>query len=454
MRAYSFSLLKAVFAGVIAGQLVATAGPGFSLIKRKTIDLEVRKPALVRLANTSLAFTGNVSNPEYHPVLESLLTMLATEIVKHEKSLVVKASPKEAEWTLFMNVTGYSATSPQKGTQRSGNTTTVTDHWTGSLNVAYRVLDQKGRVHDADNVSVNYEKTSVEGASKGTNVFTGMTKRIPGMHSTDAAPQSVEDLKQILIKKVLNEVGAKLGNTSVSLPVKVATGEDHLNRAETFMSQRLWSRALQELESATPFPNSDDESYRLYDLGLVYEAMSYDAKTYKDQRANLFQAQELYDKAMETNRKEKYFVETVARLRDSIARYKTLDDQQSQDAKLTAPTRTNPPQPSLMPSPAEARGAARSSSAPASEVTSGKANTAADIIKLYHSNIPKEQIIEIIQSAPLDFNPVDIPTVLALKQANLPIELQNEMRKKVGAAPLRTAKPAAAGSASKKAPPK
>jgi hypothetical protein len=443
-------MLKVVLAVMIASQFVATAGPGFSMIHRKNIELEVRKPALVRLANTSVAFTGNVTNPEYHAVLESLLTMLATEIVKHEKSLVVKQSPKDAEWTLFMNVTGYSAPNPRKDTQRSGNTTTVTDQWTGSLNVAYRVIDQKGRVHDADNVAVKYDKTSVEGASKGANVFTGVTKRIPGLRNNDVVPHSNEELKQILIQKVLEEIGSKLGNTSVALPVKVATGEDHLNRAETFMSQRLWSRALQELESANAFPNPEDESYRLYDMGLVYEAMSYDAKTYKDQRANLFQSQEMYDKAMEMNRKEKYFVETVARLRDSIARYKTLDEQQKQDVRVSTPA---PPPASPAPNrpPSDVKVGARGNG-PTSGVTAPNANTAADIIRLYKSDIPKQQIIEIIQSAPLDFNPVDIPTVLALKEARVPIDLQNEMRKKVGAPPIRVTKAAGGSSAPKKEP--
>ena len=192
------------------------------------------------------------------------------------------------------------------------------------------------------------------------------------------------------------------------------------------MDQKLWARALHELESTAAFPGAEDESYRLYDLGVVYEAISYEAKAYKDQRTNLFLAQEMYDKAMESNRKEKYFVETVARLRDSIARYKTLDDQQKPDGKL-------PP------------GTGKTTQAATSRGTgSAKANTVGDIIKLHKADIPKDQIIEIIKSAPLDFNPVDVQTVLAIKEANLPIEVQNEMRKKVGATPVRQAvRPAA-----------
>ena len=417
-------MLTRVFVCSLAMAHFALAGPGFSTIGRKHISLEIRKPGQIRLANTSIAFSGNVTNPQYQPVLASLLTTLATEIVKNEKTLVVKATPRDAEWTLFINVTGYSAPNPKSETQRIGNASTVMKHWSGSLKVAYRVLDRQGKVHDAGNISSSYDKTAPEGGSKGGHVLTGWIDKVPGRSkSAEPVPVTTEDLKQILIRKASDEISSKLGNTSSKLDVKVATGEDRLNRAATLMEQRLWARALQEIESGDAYSKAEDESYRLYDLGLVHEAMSYEAKSYKEQRTNLFQAQSYYDKAMESNRKEKYFVQTVARLRDSIARHKTLDDQQKQDGKPTGAPVTSKP-------------AARSGGIPAG---GQKSNTAADIIRLYKAGIARDQILEIIQSAPLDFNPVDVQTVLAIKDANLPIDVQNAMRKKVGAAPLKPA---------------
>ena len=80
------------------------------------------------------------------------------------------------------------------------------------------------------------------------------------------------------------------------------------------MEQTLWQRALDELQAATPFPKEEDESYRIYDLGLAMEALGYDSKTSAEQREDIFKAAEYYDKALEMNRKEKYFVETSARI--------------------------------------------------------------------------------------------------------------------------------------------
>ena len=134
----------------------------------------------------------------------------------------------------------------------------------------------------------------------------------------------------------VQQISAKLGNTKQMLPVEVAGGDDHLNRAADFMDKQLWSRALDELENTPAFSKPDSEAYRQYDLGLVHEAMSYEAKTLADQKANLLEAQEYYDKALEMNRKEKYFVATVARTRDALARYKAFEGMQKEDVKASA----------------------------------------------------------------------------------------------------------------------
>ena len=71
----------------------------------------------------------------------------------------------------------------------------------------------------------------------------------------------------------------------------------------------------------------------------MYEAIAYDSKTSREQRANIFKASEYYDKALELNPKQKYFVETVARSRDAIARFKELDAMQLADKKAAQKVR-------------------------------------------------------------------------------------------------------------------
>jgi hypothetical protein len=186
---------------------------------------------------------------------------------------------------------------------------------------------------------------------------------------------------------------------------QVATGEDHMNRAETFMEQKLWQRAIDELQALPAFPKEEEESYRTYDLGLAFEALGYDSKTSTEQREDIFKAAEYYDKALETNRREKYFVETSARIKDSIARYKAFDAMQEEDRK-------------------------RSTGEAPRQV---KTLRAPDVVDLFASGVPEDQILDLIRESPVDFDYHDIPTMLAISKAKLPVSIQNELRKKSGA---------------------
>jgi hypothetical protein len=144
--------------------------------------------------------------------------------------------------------------------------------------------------------------------------------------------------------------------------------------------------------------------------------MSYEGATYNEQRANLFKAQEHYDKSLETNRKEKYFVETVARTRDTIVAYQALDAMQRDDPKKQparvvrneAATPAPPPKAAL------------------------KVIQAGDVIEMFTAGVGEDQIIDVIQNSPVDFDYRDKDTLVAIAKAKLPVKLQNELRKKVG----------------------
>ena len=237
--------------------------------------------------------------------------------MSNERTLAKKPL-SEAEWIVQMTVTGYSAPVAQKRVQQVQNGQSLTFvRWTGSLNIAYQVVAKGGQVHDADNVTYPYDREFQPNQ-------TPPTIRIPGLPSpkpTEVVPRTPEDVMQLLIKDIVRQIATKLGNTAQALEVQVAGGEEVLERAGDFYENRLWQRGLDELEKAAPLPKAADEAYRQYNLGLGYEAISYEAKSYNEQRASLFKAQEHYDKATELNTKEKYFVESVARAREAVAQY-------------------------------------------------------------------------------------------------------------------------------------
>ena len=427
-----------------ASEATVLGDPGFGLIKKRKVDLQVRRPAAVRLANTSIAFRSSSASPAYGAVTAPLEATLETELVSNERSLVKKA---DADWTLHLTVTGFSVPAPKIRTQPVKNNTALTfARWTGSLQVAYQVVDRGGRVHSADNVAASYDREFQ------TNAPTGgfkLPSAIPfvGSKSNEPAPTSADDVMQSLVKDVVRQISGDLGNTVQPIEARIAGGDDRLDRAGDFMEQRLWARAIEELEKTPAFPKPEAESYRQYNLGLAYEAMSYEAKSYTEQRANLFKAQEYYDQAADMNREQKYFVEVVARLKESVARYRTLDAMQRDDQKKPAPqtARVEPPAPAA-PAATSTRSAQTSAKgraavappppSPPAAQPKGNALTVGNVIEMHTAGVQPQQIIEVIRSSPSQFNMLDPATLVAIARAKLPVELQNEMRKKAGLAPL------------------
>jgi hypothetical protein len=498
--------------GILSANTILLGDPGFGSLRKKKISLPVRQPAAVRLANTSIAFTGSPSSPAYARAQEALLTTLATELLANEKTLVKKVSPAEADWVLGLRITAFAVKQPQERADTVGKNGATYTRWTGSIRAAYQVLDHAGRSHDAGNVEYNYDKEITSGAKVGKVSLSRLP--LPGRKrsAADREPHTTEDVQELLVDEIARQIAEKLGNTNKTIEAEIATGEDHLNRAAEFMESRLWSRALDELDKTPPFSKPESEAYRQYDLGLAHEAIGYDAKVFKDQQKDLFEAQECYDKALELNRKEKYFVTAVARMKDSMARYKAFEGMQREDAKqqvqrttaapaaaqpitaqnatpsakltqtpasgtragtakamnatpqtprnqvavsssavapngaakpqVTIPAanaaKTQPPAPEIPQAPAAKATAASG----ASTKTQPKTLKIGDVIEMFTSGVPEGQIVDIIQHSPVQFDALDKDTAIAIAKARLPLTLQNELRKKVGAALLGPAKAA------------
>ncbi len=411
---------------ILAVPTLLFADPGFGTLRRKVMDLRTRRPALVRLANTSLALRSNASDPQYQNALASLVATLETELLSNEKTLVKKPEG-QAEWTLALTITGFQVPQPTTRTERSGNTSRTIRRWTGTMNVAYQVVDQGGRIHDADNVAASYDK-EVDANASAPSGIPGI--RIPGLgggQNETPDPRSQEDVKQLLIRDVVRQVAANLGNTAQVIEARIAGGDPALDRAGDFMSKQLWSRAVEELEKKAAFAKPEDESYRQYSLGLAYEAMSYDAKVFNEQRANLFKAQEYYDRAAELNPGQRYFIDVVARTKDSVARYRTLEAMSKEDrSKQQLPD-------------TKARSADVASPAAPVSATKRAALTIDDVIKMHAAQVSSADIIRLINDSDMSFA-LDVDTLIKLSNAKLPMDVENAMRAKSGH-PLRAAGP-------------
>lgn len=416
---------------LLAGSAMLIADPGFGKLRKKKLELDVRKPGAVRLAGTSVAFQGLAASPQNQAVQQDLLVTLATELLANERTLTRQDNPALAEWRLQVRVNSFSMAQPQRINRGAVTTQKVQAQdnvikWAGSMDASYQVVDRGGRVHASRNVTYRYDRDVAE--SGGGIPWQPSKWKIPGVKKSAAAqavPRTPEDLKQIIIHEVVDQIAEQLGNTSDKLEVQAATGEVNLDRAVDFMEQKLWSRARDQLENMTAFPKPDQEAYRQYNLGLVYEALAYESKSATEQRANFFKAQEFYDKALEMNTRERYFVETIGRIRNGIAQYKALDNYQKEDiakGRVAASTST-------------AAGTGRATTAAASG--EGTPLTLAKVIEMQQAGVAEPMILEVIQASPsVVFNPVDPQTAIQVSRARLSVAVQNALRQRVGAKPL------------------
>jgi hypothetical protein len=102
-------------------------------------------------------------------------------------------------------------------------------------------------------------------------------------------------------------------------------------------------------------------------------------------------------------------------------------------ASAAQPVKTAPAAPKTVAS-VKTSPAAKAAPAPApAQKPAAKALTINDVIEMFSSGVPEDQIAAIIQHSQVQFDPLDKDTAIAIAKAHLPVTLQNEMRKKVGA---------------------
>jgi hypothetical protein len=130
-------------------------------------------------------------------------------------------------------------------------------------------------------------------------------------------------------------IASLLVNTTEQVPVNLAVGGG-LDDADRLMDQKLWTRALEGLSTMPPFPSPDQDAYRLYDLGVVNEALGYSAEDVTKAGRYLQEASIDYSKAIDAKPAEKNFLQPQTRIDTALAHYKTLGDRQAHTQQMQA----------------------------------------------------------------------------------------------------------------------
>ena len=320
---------------------------------------------------------------------QALADVLETDLLKNDHRLKVeKNSP---DFVVSCTITHYEIPAPQSFVrnevvvQKGHNLEEPKKFYkvTGTLEVAYQAKDRTGKVLDSDNFTAKYSRDFEEGTNQATDKSTASKvadpfKRMAGKKTEDSgAPPTPMELRHELIQQIVTDISTRLVSTEQAVDVYLARGK--LDRANKLAESGLWSRYLENLETMTPLPSPKDDAYRLYNIGVAYEALGYQSEDRAAAKKFREQASIYYGKAIDGKPDEKFFLEPQNRIETAVAYYKKLEDRQKVSVEAEA-----------HPAPAPASGDTKKTSAKAGTGDSAHAAT---------SNVAKKSLV--VSKAPL-----------------------------------------------------
>jgi hypothetical protein len=323
--------LAACFVVLVVSFTSIANAQGFGSSKKK-VALHRKLPPTAHLNGSGVEVLVTGHNVQ-SDVVSSLRDMLEAELLKDDHRL--RAEDKHPDSIITATIAEYVPPQAQTSTQstyvpgsKKPQQQTVT-RYSGILKVAYTAKDaHSGRTLDSSNITSKYDDEwnqygSTSGGITGTLGHT-WDKLKHGKLEADKPPTAGE-LRDVLLSDVVSQIASRLVNTEESIEVLLARGK--LDDANKLAENGLWSRNLETLETMTPFPGKEDDAYRLYNIGVAYEALAYGSEDSKAAQKYLQEAAINYGKAIDDKPAEKYFMQPQNRIDTAIAHYKTLRDQ-------------------------------------------------------------------------------------------------------------------------------
>jgi predicted phage tail protein len=343
-RSAKIVLLFVICIGLLS---VATAGAqGFGANKEK-VTLHRKLPAVVHLPGDTIKVVINSSDAEEDGALPyDFQALLETELLKDDPNLREDDNPA-AE--IICEITEYSHPDPEYtnklapaaalgGSQIASIAKAgAVERITGKLNVSFQAKDANGHGIISDNIESTYDQEfDSAGNSTAHGVLgqvTGSLSHAKGGQKSEDGPPTPAELRSRLIIDAVQQIAEHVVNSDESIEVLLARKDGPLEEGDKDAETGLWERALETYETAPPFPKPDEDAYRLYDIGVAYEALAYEAEDEKATMKYLDQAAINYGKAIDAKPTEKYFVAPQKRIETAIAHYKELDQEKNREAE-------------------------------------------------------------------------------------------------------------------------
>jgi hypothetical protein len=338
------SLLVASLCLLSASGLSAQGFDKVGVMKKK-IALHRKLPAVIRFTGTTFQVKVSSQDPKHTDVAVILKDRLETELSKSNPRLQVDEKspeliiackitgldqPPEQHFTKNQTVLAKGAPNAQ-GKQQTKAVDVPVEYKKirGTLDISYETRDRSHRTLDAKNVVANYSEDFEAATNQAVNQsaldkMEGPFKRMFGKKTEVASgPPSPSELQDKLINEAIDQIVPRITTTNETIEVLLARGK--LDEANKSAEGGLWTRYLEQLEQMTPFPKTKDDAYRLYDIGVAYEALAYQSEDEDAARKNLKEAAIHYGKAVDAKPEEKNFIEPQKRIETAMSYMRKLE---------------------------------------------------------------------------------------------------------------------------------
>jgi hypothetical protein len=348
-------ILLAFLLGVVATPGVTVRAQNFGgAFQHKKIMLVRKLPPTGHIDGSSFKVQVSGGPGDVDQALQSTIESL---IIGNDSRLHTVMSPTDKpDAMITCQVTSYSqqsATETQAGVTLGKMTVPSQSfiHEKGLMTVTFNAQDLRASKSIAANTvtgKFDQQYPIQSAAPSKVNSVAGMAGILSHIQPKPAAggdeasankPPTPIELRDMLVKNISYQIVSHLVNTSEQVPVDLAVGGG-LDDADKLMDQKLWTRALENLETMTPFGQPAQDAYRLYNLGVVNEALGYQAEDVPRARKYLQEASIDYGKAIDAKPDEKNFLQPQTRIDTALAYYKTLGDQAAASAQVASAAKT------------------------------------------------------------------------------------------------------------------
>jgi hypothetical protein len=320
---------------------LSASAQSFGIIFFKSkVALQRKLPAVVQLPGTSVKIVVT-SHSNAADLAADLHSSLTSDLLKNDPRLHI--SDTAADSIINCEILSFDQPRPTTTTRpgakdKNGNVQQLSyTRVTGQLRVAFQSRTRTGATLGSDNIIAKYDEefdASGNAQSGGiAGIFNNGIKRLKGAKIEETHPPTEGELRADLFNNAVHQIVAELAVTNEVIEVFLAKGKG-LDAGAKDAEAGLWTRALEAWETLKPLDKPVEDAYRLYDVGVAYEALGYASKEPQTAMKYLSQASINYGKAIDSNPAEKYFREPQKRIETALSHYEKLEeDLKQRDAK-------------------------------------------------------------------------------------------------------------------------